>query len=108
MQSTAVVSSLFPQVVHDRIFRTAQQKEGHKSLDLFENAKLRLQQFLSGDGDDNGESPEHGRGTDMTSYGAPIAELFQIPLLVSSLKHLPNQCFKLFKTNLSSLSLFCE
>ena len=48
MQSTAVVSSLFPQVVRVRIFRTSQQKEGLKSLDLFENAKLRLQQFLIG------------------------------------------------------------
>jgi len=79
VQSTAVVSSLFPQVVRDRIFPGTQQSSNGKSGLRVENAKGRLQQFLRGDGDgEEGEdTPEQARGPDKAgTSNAPIAELF--------------------------------
>jgi len=74
VQSTAVVSSLFPQVVRDRIFPTNQQSKQKSADRRVENAKLRLQQFLRSDGD--GDEPEQSPGANNNNSNAPIAELF--------------------------------
>ena len=74
MQSTAVVSSLFPQVVRDRVFPAAEDKKKNASNDRVENAKIRLQQYLKS-GDEDGDGVAGGE-EDHKAGDAPIAELF--------------------------------
>jgi hypothetical protein len=94
-QSSAVVSSLFPKVVRDRIFPTSQPKGKQKSLDRVENARLRLQQFLNGDG----ESPDYTGGTDQVNDPAPIAELFLETTVSKSTESSKPETFILFPPN---------
>jgi hypothetical protein len=103
MQSTAVVSSLFPQVVRDRIFPNKQEEKQSRG-DRVENAKLRLQQFLKGDDGGNGESPDDG--ADQVG-NAPIAELFS-ETTVSKYYESASQrdTYIIFTANLPSLFLF--
>ncbi|KAL7569394.1 hypothetical protein ACA910_010478 [Epithemia clementina (nom. ined.)] len=68
-QSNAVVSSLFPQVIRDRIFRTHQTNAGTK--ERMSTAKLRLQQYLKHDEEGLNVALEHN-----VVENIPIAELF--------------------------------
>ncbi|KAL7562125.1 hypothetical protein ACA910_019867 [Epithemia clementina (nom. ined.)] len=72
VQSTAVVSNLFPQVVRDRIFRSQEEKAIRK--ERVSTAKLRLQQFLRND--DRAHGMEMQAGNAHEGENVPIAELF--------------------------------
>eukprot|EP00522_Entomoneis_paludosa_P015215 CAMPEP_0172460140 /NCGR_PEP_ID=MMETSP1065-20121228/35696_1 /TAXON_ID=265537 /ORGANISM="Amphiprora paludosa, Strain CCMP125" /LENGTH=1281 /DNA_ID=CAMNT_0013215079 /DNA_START=46 /DNA_END=3891 /DNA_ORIENTATION=- len=96
-QSSAVVASLFPKVVRDRLFAPPPKKADTKRDSIFvENAKMRVQKFL-GEGTTRGASSRHGRNHDLSDgnedsmstgdrqqqneaqaavANAPIAELF--------------------------------
>jgi class 3 adenylate cyclase len=67
VRSTAIVSSLFPSNVRDRLFPVDQAPSG------IEPTKHRLRSFLAGDGKAIDPSPGAGHGNDGSS---PIADLF--------------------------------
>ncbi|KAL7569398.1 hypothetical protein ACA910_010482 [Epithemia clementina (nom. ined.)] len=70
LQSTALVSNLFPQVVRDRIFPSQEKKAPKERIST---AKLRLQQFLRSD---ESATPGTEVRTSHVVDNGPIAELF--------------------------------
>ncbi|KAL7569354.1 hypothetical protein ACA910_010443 [Epithemia clementina (nom. ined.)] len=74
VQSTAVVSSLFPQVFRDRIFRSQEGKANHK--ERMSTARLRLQHFLRQDDNSYGMESSRRDPAAHEEDNLPIAELF--------------------------------
>jgi class 3 adenylate cyclase len=82
VQSSAIVSSLFPSIVRDRLFpaEAQSQSDKNKSAVPFYTPKLKLQSFLR---EEHGPKSEHN-----TTEGAsrPIAELFpETTVLISDI-----------------------
>jgi hypothetical protein len=80
LQSTAIVSSLFPQAVRDRLFEEdgaeAGRQQRRRSSDgggsiLFETPKNSIKTFLGGE-----ESPSSSDGQQTSGQNKPIADLF--------------------------------
>jgi class 3 adenylate cyclase len=71
VQSNAIVSSLFPKTVRDRLFPSSEHGGGHEKSKIEYN-KTRLKSFLSGDG----KSPEATSKEEGKGKSSPIADLF--------------------------------
>jgi hypothetical protein len=74
VRTNAIVSSLFPSVVRDRIYPTADSTNHPTSLKVT-TSKSMLKSFLN-EGSPNAEVASTGDGTRALTGGAPIAELF--------------------------------
>ena len=74
VRTNAIVASLFPSVVRDRIYPTEQGGNDTKAFNLA-NSKARLKSFLS-DGTSHGDGTDVGSEPRPTNTSAPIAELF--------------------------------
>jgi Adenylate and Guanylate cyclase catalytic domain len=74
VRTNAIVASLFPSVVRDRIYPTEQGGHDPKTFNLA-NSKARLKSFLS-DGTSHADGTDVGSEPRPTNTTAPIAELF--------------------------------
>lgn len=80
LKTTAIVTSLFPEQVHQRLFETALGGMGgshnNQSTKALQAPKHRLRNFLSDE--EEQQQKQHGKkaGEDLSNHDAPIADLF--------------------------------
>ena len=101
LQSRAVVSNLFPQVVRDRIFPS---QDSSNPKERISTAKLRLQQFLRSDD----EKDEITSPVVKSDDNVPIAELFSETTVSKSQMHSSFSVFLVLVHNAYTAYAFCS